>query len=310
MSERRVFGDAVARASSSDCMMRRHLRHGRCARRASPRRAFPADRRQIGMTPQIPPEDSFIVAQYLTRLPYHELWSGGRPLLTQGYAANAMRIVNLTGEFSARITHPHEALNFHIPRAALDELADDAGRPRLAHLACTPGIVDPVLVHLTAALLPAFERPEQAKPVVRGLRHAGGLQLSRRQVWRWRTAGPGQTRRPDDSAIAPRQGDIGREQLRAYPARRRRAGMRAVAPILHQGFQGDYRARPAPLAAAASDRPCKANPERDLAADRRHRARLRVRRPEPSDAGVRPYRRRQPGAMAARPAAAVTAAGT
>jgi AraC family transcriptional regulator len=73
-----------------------------------------------------------------------------------------MRIVNLTGEFSARITDPHESLAFHIPRAALDELADDSGRPRLGNLACTPGIVDPVLVHLTAALLPAFERPEQA----------------------------------------------------------------------------------------------------------------------------------------------------
>jgi AraC family transcriptional regulator len=114
------------------------------------------------MTPQIPPEDSFVVAQYLTRLSYHELWSGGRPLITQGYDTNAMRIVNLTGEFSARITHPHEALTFHIPRAALDELADDAGRRRLAHLACTPGIVDSVLVHIAAALLPAFERPQQA----------------------------------------------------------------------------------------------------------------------------------------------------
>jgi len=160
MSERRVFGDAVARSlglHDAPTLATRTLRASSIvATRIS------CGPKQIGMTPQIPPEDSFIVAQYLTRLPYHELWSGGRPLLTQGYAMNAMRIVNLTGEFSARITHPHEALSFQIPRAALDELADDAGRPRLAHLTCTPGIVDPVLVHLAAALLPAFERPEQA----------------------------------------------------------------------------------------------------------------------------------------------------
>jgi AraC family transcriptional regulator len=160
MNERRVFGDAVAHSLGLHDAPTLTTRTLRASSVAATR--ISCGPKQIGMTPQIPPEDSFIVAQYLTRLPYHELWSGGRPLLTQGYAANAMRIVNLTGAFSARITHPHETLNFHIPRAALDELADDAGRPRLAHLACTPGIVDPVLVHLAAALLPAFERPEQA----------------------------------------------------------------------------------------------------------------------------------------------------
>jgi AraC family transcriptional regulator len=163
MSGRRVFGDAVAHSlglHDAPILTTRTLRASSVAAMR-----ISCGSKQIGMTPQIPPEDSFIVAQYLTRLPYHELWSGGRPMLTQGYAANAMRIVNLTGEFSARITHPHEALTFHIPRAALDELADDAGRPRLAHLACTPGIVDPVLVHLAAALLPAFELSEQASPL-------------------------------------------------------------------------------------------------------------------------------------------------
>jgi hypothetical protein len=160
MNERRVFGDALAHSLGLHDAPTLAARTLRASSIAATR--ISCGPKQIGMTPQIPPEDSFIVAQYLTRLPYHELWSGGRPLIAQGYAMNAMRIVNLTGAFSARITHPHESLNFHIPRAALDELADDAGRPRLAHLACTPGIVDPVLVHLTAALLPAFERPEQA----------------------------------------------------------------------------------------------------------------------------------------------------
>ena len=159
MSERRVFGDVVAFSlglRDAKTLATRTLRaSGVAATRIS------CGPKQIRITPQIPAEDTFIVAQYLTRLPYHELWSGGRPLLQQGYDTNAMRIVNLTGEFSARITHPHELLTFHIPRIALDELADEAGRPRLGNLACTPGIVDPVLVHLAEALLPAFKRPEQ-----------------------------------------------------------------------------------------------------------------------------------------------------
>jgi AraC-like DNA-binding protein len=117
---------------------------------------------QMGMSPRVPPEDTFIAAMYLTELRYHELWSHGRPFLKQGYAAHSMRIVNLVGEFSAYIASPHETLVFYIPRAALDEFSDDAGGPRIPTLACPPGLVDPVVRHLGATLLPAFERPTEA----------------------------------------------------------------------------------------------------------------------------------------------------
>ncbi len=79
MSERRVFGDVVAYSlglHDARTIATRTLRaSGVAATRIS------CGPKQIGMTPQIPAEDTFIVAQYLTRLPYHELWSGGRPLL-------------------------------------------------------------------------------------------------------------------------------------------------------------------------------------------------------------------------------------
>src|SRR5277367_249429 len=35
---------------------------------------------KIGMTALVPPEDSFIVAVYLSPVEYHELWSRGRPV--------------------------------------------------------------------------------------------------------------------------------------------------------------------------------------------------------------------------------------
>jgi hypothetical protein len=95
MSERRVFGDAVAHnLGLHDAPM---LAIGTL--RASSVAAHFLRIEALGMTPQIPPEDSFIVAQYLTRLPYHELWSSGRPLLTQGYATNAMRITSRPSGF-------------------------------------------------------------------------------------------------------------------------------------------------------------------------------------------------------------------
>ena len=117
---------------------------------------------QLGMTPQIPPEDTFIVAMYLTEVPHHELWSHGRPVISRGYAPNSMRIVNLSDEYSANITCPHETLAFYVPRVALNDFAEESGSPRVSHFVCQPGIIDPVMVHLGSVLLPAFQRPNEA----------------------------------------------------------------------------------------------------------------------------------------------------
>lgn len=115
---------------------------------------------EFGLSPRIPAEDTFILAYYLTDLPYHELWSGGRIAVAQGYRAGSMRLVNLADDYSARITHGHESLAFYIPRAALDETADRLGRPRFDMLTCAPGLMDPVVHHLAGALLPAFANPD------------------------------------------------------------------------------------------------------------------------------------------------------
>jgi AraC-like DNA-binding protein len=116
---------------------------------------------QIGMTASIPPEDSFVLALYLTEVPHHELWSRGRLAISQGYAASSMRIVNLVDEYSALITCPHESMVFYIPRIAMDEFSDDAATPRIRHFSCKPGLIDPVVAHLGSVLLPAFQRPSE-----------------------------------------------------------------------------------------------------------------------------------------------------
>jgi len=113
------------------------------------------------MTPEIPAEDSFVLALYLTELAHHELWSRGRKVLSQGYRQNSMRIVNLDAQYSALIAAPHETVCFYIPRAVVNSFCDEIGSPRVAHLACPPGLIDPVIASLGAALLPAFERPNE-----------------------------------------------------------------------------------------------------------------------------------------------------
>src|SRR5271154_3579967 len=120
---------------------------------------------QLGMTPQIPPEDTFIVAMYLTGVPHHELWSHGRPVISQGYAPDSMRIVNLSEEYSANITCPHETLVFYVPRLVLNDFTEECSTRRVSHFVCPPGIVDPVMVHLGSVLLPAFQRPNETSAI-------------------------------------------------------------------------------------------------------------------------------------------------
>jgi AraC family transcriptional regulator len=161
MSSQRRFGDVVAHSLGlqdvpvlrTQVLQRSHLGVSRLS--------IGADRAR--MTPQIPPEDTFIVALYLTPVPHHELWSRGRAVISQGYAPNSMRIVNLIEEYAAYITCAHESMVLYLPRPVLNDFAEECGARRVSHFACPPGIIDPVMVHLASALLPALQRPDEAR---------------------------------------------------------------------------------------------------------------------------------------------------
>lgn len=160
MSIQRRFGDVVAHSLGlqnvpvlrTQVLQRSHLGVSRLSVGGDPAR----------MTPQIPPEDTFIVAMYLTAVPHHELWSRGRPVLSRGYAPNSMRIVNLVDEYSAYITCAHESLVLYLPRLVVNDFAEECGIRRISHFVCPPGVIDPTMVHLVSALLPAFQRSGEA----------------------------------------------------------------------------------------------------------------------------------------------------
>jgi AraC family transcriptional regulator len=116
----------------------------------------------LGMSAKIPAEDTYVLALYFTEVPHHELWRRNRLYLSQGYAPNTMRIVNLVGEFSSNITCPQETFVAYIPRAALNELAEEHATRRISDIRCEPGTSDCVVTQLAAAAAPAFERPEEA----------------------------------------------------------------------------------------------------------------------------------------------------
>lgn len=189
MTRKRAYGDAIAHSfglTDAPSMASRSLRHGQVS---ISRLAI--TERQFGMSPRIPPEDTFIAAFYLTDVRHHELWSRGRPAIVQGYRAQSLRIVNLVEEYSANISCRHESVTFYLPRAALDEMSDEAGTRAVDSLLCPPGARDPIVSGMVDALLTAFDRAGQVSPlfvehatlaVAAHLAHTyGGVDLSERR---------------------------------------------------------------------------------------------------------------------------------
>ena len=160
MSSNRQYGDAVAHTLGLTDVPTMRMRALRQSDIAISRMSI--GHAQLGMSPQCPPEDTFIISMHLTEVPHHELWSRGRCAISQAYRPSSIRIINLREGYSANIFSPHETLDFYVPRIALDEFTDEAGTRRVSDFSCQPGIIDPAVAHLGATLLPAFEQPEEA----------------------------------------------------------------------------------------------------------------------------------------------------
>lgn len=117
---------------------------------------------QLGMKQEIPAEDAFIVTLHLAGMRHHELWVRGRPAVVRGYSRGAISIVDLRDEVASYLGSPLDALKFYVPRALVDAVADAAGVARVSAISCLPGLVDPVLGHLGAAVLPLLDNPRFA----------------------------------------------------------------------------------------------------------------------------------------------------
>ncbi|MEZ2295129.1 AraC family transcriptional regulator [Variovorax sp. RCC_210] len=120
---------------------------------------------QLGMKPEIPAEDAFLVTLHLAAAAHHELWVRGRPAVVRGYVPGAISIVDLRDEVASYLGTPLDALQFYVPRAlvrAVAQLSRAENMAPVSGLACAPGLVDPVMYSLGAAVLALFERPRPA----------------------------------------------------------------------------------------------------------------------------------------------------
>jgi AraC family transcriptional regulator len=114
-----------------------------------------------GLTSPLPAEAAFSVLLQLRDSPKRELFIGGRSVFRGGYGARTTSIVDLEQEPTANLESPFDVMHFYVSRAALNEIADDQGAPRIDTLTCERGVFNPTVWHLGEAMLPALERPEE-----------------------------------------------------------------------------------------------------------------------------------------------------
>lgn len=110
------------------------------------------------------PEDAYMVIHQLSNLPEHDLWLGGKRRRVDAGPPLTMNVLDLKEAPSCRIEQPFENMHVLIPRAALDDIADEADAPRIAELHAREGwgTSDVVVANLLASIAPAMQKPEEA----------------------------------------------------------------------------------------------------------------------------------------------------
>jgi AraC family transcriptional regulator len=154
-----AYGDGLAkyfRADASSHLVTRALRKSKLAVTRI-RRDTPGH----GLTSPLPAEAAFSVLLQLRDSPKRELFIRGRSVHRSGYGARTTSIVDLEEEPIANLESPFDAIHFYVSRAALNEIADEQGAPRIGTLTCERGVFNPTVWHLGEALLPALERPDE-----------------------------------------------------------------------------------------------------------------------------------------------------
>jgi transposase-like protein len=113
-------------------------------------------------TASIPAEKAYVVSVHLNHANSGEweLWTDEKYTKTGAWPVGGVAMCDLESNSSIRNPGPIDWVHFHVPRATLDSLTDDAGMRQVKRLHCVYGTPDPVLHHLTQSILPCLNRPE------------------------------------------------------------------------------------------------------------------------------------------------------
>jgi AraC-like DNA-binding protein len=120
-----------------------------------------------GVTAPIPREDAFLITLQLRDCPRHDLFIDDQQVRSGHLRPGSVSIYDLRSSPVANSISPFHSLHFYVPRAALDVVADMEGCGRVDEFSNQPGLgaEDATFGSLGAALLPAFQRPDEANQV-------------------------------------------------------------------------------------------------------------------------------------------------
>ena len=117
-----------------------------------------------GLCGSMPFEDAYLVSLKFRDYPDCECWERGKCVIKTDVRAGATYLYDLKRNPRYVIDKPFHSIFFYVPRAALDDIAQQAGAPRIGELTYQPGIGhdDAVVRHLGGSLLEALRRPDEA----------------------------------------------------------------------------------------------------------------------------------------------------
>ena len=113
-------------------------------------------------TASIPAEKAYVVSVHLNHANSGEweLWTDEKYTKTGAWPVGGVAMCDLESNSSIRNPGPIDWVHLHVPRTTLDAITDDAGMRQVKRLHCVYGTPDPVLHHLTQAMLPCLNKPE------------------------------------------------------------------------------------------------------------------------------------------------------
>lgn len=117
----------------------------------------------LGHIDPVPTEDAYLVSLMLRKLDNHEVWENRRPCSRHSINIGEFHLRDLKIEQSALVEQPHHSLQFYLPRAALDAIADENESRPVGELSYRPGVPfnDPIVRSLGMCLGRVLERPKE-----------------------------------------------------------------------------------------------------------------------------------------------------
>jgi AraC-like DNA-binding protein len=117
-----------------------------------------------GLCGALPSGDAYLVSIKFRDYPDCECWESGRCVIKADIHAGKTYLYDLKRDPRYVIDKPFHSLFFYLPRSALDDIARQAGAPRVGELTYQPGVGhdDTVVRHLGSSLLEALHRQDEA----------------------------------------------------------------------------------------------------------------------------------------------------